>query len=131
MRRMNSFGRQGLVAAMENEELNTPEVAEAEGGAENLETDLLEVQEEAAEADAVEAQIEETVETAEALEGIAISLEACAANGGLTKDAAHVVVWLWITCTSRSASPAAPCPLWNRSAKPARASAPPSWLWKT
>lgn len=91
MRRMNSFGRQGLVAAMENEEVNTPEVAEVEGGAENLETDLLEVQEEAAEADAVEAQIEETVETAEALEGIAISLEACAANGGLTKDAAHVV----------------------------------------
>lgn len=91
MRRMNSFGRQGLVTAMENEEVNTPEVAEVEGGAENLETDLLEVQEEAAEAEAHEAQVEETVETAEALEGIAISLEACAANGGLTKDAAHVV----------------------------------------
>lgn len=91
MRRMNSFGRQGLVAAMENEELNTPEVAEVEGGAENLETDLLEVQEEAAAADADQAQVEETIETAEALESMAVSLEACAANGGLTKDAAHVV----------------------------------------
>lgn len=91
MRRMSSIGRTGLVAAMENEEVNNPAVAEVEGGAENLETELLDVQEETVEAEQAEAEIEETVETAEALEAMAVSLEACAANGGLNKEAAHAV----------------------------------------
>lgn len=91
MRRMSNINRVGLVAAMENEELDTP-VATTEGdGAENLETELLEVQDEAGETDQVEEQVEAAAETAEALEAMAVSLEACAANGGLSKEAAHAV----------------------------------------
>ena len=94
MRRMNTFGRTGLVAAMENEEIVSPEAAEEtliEGGAESLETDLIEVQEEEAAASEHETLIEEAVETAEALESIAVAMEAAAQNGGLSKDAANVV----------------------------------------
>lgn len=89
MRRMNSFGRQGLVAALENEELvEDAPVVEEGAGAETVETELLEVNDEAAEASEDQEQIEEAAETAEALESIAVAMESAAANGGLNKEGA-------------------------------------------
>lgn len=95
MRRMNSFGRHGLVAALEDEELiDTPVVSEdgdGGAGAETVETELLDVNQDEAEAGEAQDQVDEAVDTAEALESIAVAMESAAGNGGLTKDAAHVV----------------------------------------
>lgn len=88
---MRRFGR-GLVASMEEEQqIAAPEENTLPEGAENLETELLEVQESAEEGTTEEADLAEAADTAEALESIVISLEACAANGGLSREAAQAL----------------------------------------
>lgn len=88
---MRRFGR-GLVAAMEEEQQQAAaEENTLPEGAENLETELLDVQESAAEGEKEEADLAETAEVSEALESIVVSLEACAANGGLTREGAQAL----------------------------------------
>ena len=98
MRRVFSSGRQGLVAAME-EETRVAELAEggdaeatelAENNAETTEA-VAEVAESTEEGAVAEDAKEEAVETVEALESIAIALRTSAANGGMDKHSAHVV----------------------------------------
>ena len=85
----------GLVAAMENEELNNNpapaadeqavEVAEAST---ELSDEIVEVTEAAAEGEAADAQVEEATEVAEALESLADAIGVAASNGGLNRQAA-------------------------------------------
>lgn len=90
MRRM-SYGRLGLVAALENEEITPEETAPVGDNAESLETDLLEVSDSSTEGDVEAEQTEEATEVAEALESIAECLKISAANGGLDRHAAAAV----------------------------------------
>lgn len=99
MRRMNQRG--GLVASLENENLNPDapastdetlqqDVEVAEAGA-DLADEVVEVTEVVAEGEADVAEVEEATEVAEALESIAEALGVCAQNGGLNQHAANVV----------------------------------------
>lgn len=102
MRRIN---QRGLVAALESDDeaaaaaaaeaaaaTTTDVVADDVGdNAESLETDLIDVADAEATTDEQEAQVEEATEVAEALESIAEGLRSVAGNGGLSKEAAHVL----------------------------------------
>lgn len=84
----------GLVAAME-EEAEIVAAAELEAPlpdhADSLETDIQEVEAVTAEGEEQEAQVEEAAEVEETLTAVAESLHIAAANGGISKDAAHAI----------------------------------------
>ncbi|QNR51701.1 hypothetical protein Xoosp14_10 [Xanthomonas phage Xoo-sp14] len=75
-------------ASMESED-NADENLPEETGSDSLEADLTEVEEAGAEADTDQTNVEQLEDTAEALESIALSLEADAKNGGLDPVAAR------------------------------------------
>lgn len=94
MRRTQFTGRQGLVAALEAEEVIAAAADAADpigGNAESLETDLIEVAELSAEGDDDQADTDEATEVATALESIAEALGISAANGGMDKHSAYAV----------------------------------------
>lgn len=82
----------GLVAAMENENLDTPpgegSAVPAEAPAESAETELIDVNEGAAEGEAVDAAVEEAVDAAATMEGLITGLESFKDKGGLTEQGA-------------------------------------------
>lgn len=75
-------------ASMESED-NADENLPEETGSDSLEADLTEVEEAGAEAETDQTNVEQLEDTAEALESIALSLEADAKNGGLDPVAAR------------------------------------------
>jgi hypothetical protein len=85
----------GLVAAMENENVNNPAPAddtavEVATAATELSDEIVDVTEAHAEGEASEAQVEEATEVAEALESLAEAVGVAAQNGGLDRHAAAV-----------------------------------------
>lgn len=80
---------------LESEEIQAEQAAElqaeADGGADNLETELLEVADSAAEGEAREESIDEGVEVVEELEEDAEELAVAAENGGIDKYAASIL----------------------------------------
>lgn len=93
---MRSLRHRGAVA-MENEELEQQanqvptEEPLVDGGAENLESELLEVADAQDDVEAEEDTIEEADDTIEALESIRIDLKAALEEGGLTRSGASLL----------------------------------------
>lgn len=80
----------GLVAAMEELEEMENEGAEAEGGADSLETSMIEANEAGADLDDMDSSIEEAVEGAEEIEAIADTLDETVEEGGADAATARV-----------------------------------------
>ncbi len=86
-----SFGRRfGLVAALENEELEVPAETEVVEAADSAESAMLEMGEAGAEVDAGTEAVEQTVSDADQLEVIADTMEASEEAGGMDETSAAI-----------------------------------------